>query len=161
MGIGVVLVFVAITFILREPRVAGKLGHAITAICWLMIAFLVTRQPISTVLAALMIPRAAMILLAWIARPAVDAPALQKRMTRSKAISAIVLGIASMVLTGWPTMFLLFATTFVLIRVVMATSYARVGGIDTDSLGITRQFLEVLVLAIARLPGLSPSVAEY
>lgn len=161
MGLSAVLLFAAIPFVLREPRVGGKIGYVFAAACWLIIAFLVSQQPISTILAALLVPRAAMIMLAWIARPAVDAPALQKRMTPPKAGFAIVLGIASMVFTGWPTIFLWFATAFVLIRVVMAISYARLGGIDTNSLGLTRQSLEVLVLAIARLPGLSPSAAGY
>lgn len=165
MGVGFAAILwlcvVIAPFLLREPRVRGTFGYVFTAACWAMLALLLPRQAIFAIVASQIVSRAAMIVLAWSARPAADAPTLQARVTTSGAILALACGIASLVFAGWPVMFLQFATAFVVIRIVMAISYAQIGGINTDSLGYVRQSLEVLVLAIALLPKSSPSAAGY
>ncbi len=147
--------------VLREPRVGGVLGHLFTAVCWVMLAILLRHQSVMAILTSLVGSRLAMIVLAWIARPSVEAPAIQARVTSVGAIAAILLGLGLMAFSGWPTMFLLFATTFVVIRAVVWISYSHMGGISIGSLGFVRQSIEVLTLLIAGLPGSFPFVSGY
>lgn len=149
----VVLLWAGAAFVLREPRVSGFVGIALAVVSLGASSQLFpgtdTAHWAEVLIASQVLPRAAMAVLAWIARPAADgAPA---NINSTKAVLAIALGMLSAFLTGWPAL-LLMAASLLTVRVALGWSYQSLGGINRDSLGWVRQTLEVLVLLIVRLP---------
>ena len=149
----VVLLWAAVAFVMREPRVSGLSGIALELVCLGAASQLFpgtdSKHWAEVLIASQVVPRAAMAVLAWIARPAASGSSVD--MSSTEAIFSIALGVLSAFLTGWPAL-LLMAALLLIVRLALGWSYQSMGGINRNSLGWVRQTLEVLVLLIVRLP---------
>lgn len=149
----VLLLWAAAALALREPRVGGASGIVVLLLCLGVSSQLFPAAGsvhwAEILIASQTLPRAAMAVLVWIARPAVNFAS--QDIKSAGVIIAIAVGMLTAFLAGWPAI-LLLAASLLVVRVVLGWSYQRLGGINRSSLGWVRQVLEVVILAIAHLP---------
>lgn len=101
-------------------------------------------------IAAQAIPRAAVVGMAWVSRPAgtgLDYE-LASTLTTPMAIAAIAQGVLAAFLCGARAAVVLIVGSFLIAKLVREFFYKRRGGVDGDCLGVTEQLLEIFILAV-------------
>jgi len=164
-ALGAVIFWTAVPLFLRESFPGGTLGRVITLLTavleWRLLGVAVSiHDPLIICISAQAVPRAAVIALAWISRPAAKPPAYTQALTSWGAFLAIAQGIVAAVLAGW------FAGSLILIACYLVTRFSRLwaykstGGINQDSLAYARVGVElcVLILLSVPLPGAFPKL---
>jgi adenosylcobinamide-GDP ribazoletransferase len=145
--------------ILKDSRIGtyGAVAIALSLIArWQALEHAPVARVLTICLAAQAVPRAAMVALAWVSRPAGDGLGLafSSSLTTAAAIAAIVEGVAAALLTGWRPALLIVAGCYVFVRVARWYFYRRIGGVNGDCLGATEQLLEVFILILFASPKL-------
>ena len=95
-------------------------------------------------------PRAGMVALAWVSRPVGTGLGLafSSTLTTSGALIAIGQGIVAALVCGLRAGLTLIVGGYLIIRLMRAYFYRRIGGVNGDCLGATEQLLEVFVLVL-------------
>lgn len=138
--------------ILRDSRI-GAHGALVLVfgvlLRWQALSALVA-EPMSALAAAQGLPRAALVALAWISRPAGSklAAALNATLTTPLALIAIAQGFVLALLCGYPASLWLIAGTVILVLAARRYFYARLGGVNGDCLGALSQTVETYVLLV-------------
>jgi adenosylcobinamide-GDP ribazoletransferase len=139
--------------ILKDSRIGtfGAVAIVLSLLArWQAIDQLADPRVIQIFIAAQAVPRAAMVALAWISRPAGDGLGLafSSTLTTPAAVIAIAQGIGAAFLCGWRSGFVIVAVSYGVIRVARWYFYRRIGGVNGDCLGATEQILEIFVLVL-------------
>jgi cobalamin synthase len=98
-------------------------------------------------IAAQAVPRAAMVGLVWVSRPAANFT-LSSSLRTPAAIAALGQGILAASLVGLRAGVVLIVGSFLIAKLVREYFYKRWGGVNADAMGATQQFLEIFTLTI-------------
>jgi cobalamin synthase len=100
-----------------------------------------------------MIPRSAMVALAWIGLPGVVGPRniLADALSSTSALIAIAEGFLVAILSGWRFAVVSIAVAYVNMDGVRKTAISRLGGVNGTALGAVRQVLEIFLLVLLTL----------
>ncbi len=145
--------------ILKDSRIGTYGAVAIVlsvAARWQALQHIPASKILAVCIAAHAVPRAAIVALAWVSRPAGDGLGLvfSSSLTSMAAIGAILQGVAAAMLPGWRPALLLVAGAYAIVRGARAYFYHRIGGINGDCLGATEQLLEIFILILFASPKL-------
>lgn len=150
--IAVAVLWGALAFAPRENSRFGVAAAVIlvagTTVRWLALDALQPARVVEVYLASQTVPRAAMIVMAWVSRPAGNgsAESFAKRLTIPVALIAIVIGIGAAFLCGVRPGMGILVGVYLIVRVVIWFSYRYAGGLTGDSLGATQVLTELFVL---------------
>lgn len=139
--------------ILKDSRI-GTYGAAAIVFSivarWQAIEHLADPRVLIIFIAAQAIPRAVIVALAWVSRPAGTGLGLAFSSTLSTpvALIAIAQGLAAAFLCGPAAGVILIAISYIVLRLAQSYFYRRIGGINGDCLGATEQILEICVLLL-------------
>jgi cobalamin synthase len=114
---------------------------------WLALDHFAGSNLLYACIAAQALPRAAMVGLAWVSRPAADYSGSSSLRTPD-AIVALSSGILGASLVGVRAGVVLIVGSFLITRLVREYFYKRWGGVNADAMGATQQFLESFTLAL-------------
>lgn len=139
--------------ILKDSRIGtyGAVAIVISLVArWQAVEHLADPRIFAVFIAAQTLPRAAIVALAWISRPAGTGLGLAFSSTLStwSAIFAMAQGVAAAFLCGAVAGALLIAISYIVIRLAQSYFYRRIGGINGDCLGATEQILEIFTLVL-------------
>ncbi len=132
----------------------GRIVYAAVALSaiarWLALENFAEPDLLAVCIAAQAVPRAAMVGLAWVSRPAGTGVgyAVSSTLTTPVAVAALVQGILAAFLCGARAGFVLIVGTFLIARLAREFAYKRWGGVNGDCLGATEQVLEIFILAV-------------
>ncbi len=137
----------------------GKLPSAIVVLSaaarWLALdnfagSYLATPGILAVCIAAQAVPRAAIVGLAWVSRPAGTGVgyALSSTLTTPVAVAAIAEGVLAAFFCGARAGIVMIVGTILIARLAREFFYNRRGGVDADCLGATEQLIEVFILAL-------------
>jgi cobalamin synthase len=120
------------------------------AVRWLAIDHLATGAVLPIFVAAQTVPRAAMIVLAWMSRPAPSGSgyAFSSTLNTWIALIAMAMGIAAAFACGLRPAAMILAGAYLIGRLVQWISYRVRGGLNAESLGVTQLSIELYVLLI-------------
>lgn len=144
----------ALAFAPREaPRfgiAAGAVLVAGVAVRWFALDALLPARVLEVYIASQTVPRAAMIVMAWVSRPAGNGTAERfgAKLTIPVAMIAIVVGIAAALLCGVRPGMGILVGSYLIVRLVIWFSDRYAGGLTGDSLGITQLLTELFVLLL-------------
>lgn len=135
----------------REDARIGAAGAAALILSvvarWQALEHLANPQVLVICIAAQAAPRAAMVALAWVSRPAGSGLlAFSSTLTTPAALAAIALGIAASFLGGFRAGVIIIAGTYLILRLAQWHCYKRIGGINLNCLAATEQALEIFIL---------------
>lgn len=138
--------------ILRDSRIGTYGAVAIVLsflLRWQAIEHL-SSPAIEMFIATQAVPRAAMVALAWVSRPAGVGLgfAFSSTLTTPVALFAIAQGAAAALLCGLRPAIVIAGISYVTIRAARWYFYRRLGGVNGDCLGATEQILEILILVL-------------
>ena len=145
------------TAIARVPREDGHMGTAGMAALafsviarWLAIEHLATERLLAVMIASQAVPRAALVGLAWISRPAGTGRGfrLSSTLTTIAAAPAMALGIAAALACGLRPGVIIALGAYLTVRGVQMYFYRTRGGVDADGLGVVEQMLEIFILVL-------------
>ena len=105
-------------------------------------------SPILACLIVQTVPRAVVVVFAWISRPAAEPPPHIATLTSIGAGFAIVQGILVASLAGWLAAALIVSIGYLVVRLVRTWAYRTAGGVSQNSLAYARLALEVAVLSV-------------
>src|SRR4051812_22998702 len=154
-ALAAVLFWTLVPLLFEEYSVSGNGGKVLlfasVLVRWWAFRFIppdASNQLLALLIATQVVPRAAMIGLAWISRPAAGGPVnyLAATMSSVPALFAMLQAIIAVTFCGWRFAVVAMASAYVVVNVVRKLSYRRAGGVDANGLGIVRQLLEVLLL---------------
>jgi len=165
----IVAVWTVLSLAFGEYRVKGLWGATFLVATWLSRAWALPQinfhlyaggSIFVAIIVAQVVPRAALIALAWVTRPGVAGPAkeLAATLTTSSALSAIALGLVSIALggyyCGWLYAITILLLTYIAVQLMRLWFNRLAHGVTADGLGLLRQVLEVafLWLLTVRLP---------
>ncbi len=139
--------------ILKDSRIGtyGAVAIVVSILArWQAIEHLADSRVLEIFIAAQAVPRAAMVALAWVSRPAGSGLGLAFLSTLSTPIAliAIAQGIAAAFVCGARAGFVTVAASYIVIRIAQWYFYRRIGGINGDCLGATEQILEIFILVL-------------
>jgi adenosylcobinamide-GDP ribazoletransferase len=139
--------------ILKDSRIGtyGAVAIVLSIIArWQAIEHLADARVFEIFIAAQAVPRAAIVALAWVSRPAGTGLGLAFSSTLSTpvALFAIAQGIAAAFACGARGGFVIIAIAYLMIRGAQFYFYRRIGGINGDCLGATEQILEITILVL-------------
>jgi cobalamin synthase len=137
----------------RVPHEGRLLYAAVTlsaVLRWLALDSFAGPSILTACIAAQAMPRAAMVGLAWVSRPAGTGIgyAFTSTLTTPAALTAIAQGILAALLCGGRVGVVLMVGAFLIVRLAREFAYKRAGGVNGDCLGVTEQILEIFVLAV-------------
>lgn len=117
---------------------------------WQALEYLATPRVLATLMASQAVPRAAMVAMAWVSRPAGSGLgyALASTLSTPAAMVAMALGAAAALLCGWRAGFAIIAGLVLIVQATQGWSYRRLGGVNGDCLGFTEQLIEIFILAM-------------
>ncbi|HML15931.1 MAG TPA: adenosylcobinamide-GDP ribazoletransferase, partial [Bryobacteraceae bacterium] len=117
---------------------------------WQAIEHLAGWPGIEIFIASQAVPRAAMVALGWVSRPAGAGLgfAFSSTLTTGAALFAIAQGILAALLCGLRPAIVIAGISYVTVRAARWYFYRRLGGVNGDCLGATEQILEILVLVL-------------
>jgi adenosylcobinamide-GDP ribazoletransferase len=144
--------------ILKDSRIGtfGAVAVVLSVIArWQALEHIPLSRAFEACIAAQAVPRAAMVALAWISRPAGSGlgDAFTASLTTPSAMVAMIQGIAAAMLCGLRPGVVILAASYIVVRVAQWYFYRRIGGINGDCLGATEQILEILVLILLAANG--------
>jgi adenosylcobinamide-GDP ribazoletransferase len=143
--------------ILKDSRIGtfGALAVAMSVLVrWQALDHVVTARGelgvLEVCVAAQALPRAAMVALAWVSRPAGTGLGLafSSTLTTPAALVAIAQGIAVALILGTRAAVAIVAGAYFIVRLARWYFYRRIGGVNGDCLGATEQILEIFVLLL-------------
>ncbi len=139
--------------ILKDSRIGtfGAVAIVLSILArWQALEHLTTDRLIEVFIASQAVPRAAIVALAWISRPAGTGLGLAFSSTLSTgaAVTAIAQGIAAALFCGLRPGAAIILGSYLAIRLAQAYFYRRIGGVNGDCLGATEQVLEISVLIL-------------
>jgi adenosylcobinamide-GDP ribazoletransferase len=139
--------------ILKDSRIGtyGAVAIVLSIVArWQAIEHLAGVNVFAVFIAAQAVPRAAMVALAWVSRPAGSGLGLAFSATLSTpvALIAIAQGIAAALLCGVRGGITIVLAAYLAIRIAQWYFYRRIGGVNGDCLGATEQILEIFVLVL-------------
>src|SRR5579862_809708 len=126
--------------ILKDSRIGtfGAVAIVLSVIArWQAVEFLSTPGVVEVFIAAQAVPRAAMVGLAWVSRPA-----------GTGAVIALAQGVAAAFLLGVRPGVAIGLGSYLIVRIARWYFYRRIGGVNGDCLGATEQILEIFVLVL-------------
>lgn len=117
---------------------------------WQALQYLATPNLFAAIVASQTVPRAAMVALAWISRPAGSGlgSAFASTLGTGPAVAAIAQGVIAAFATGVRPGIAILAGSVLILRLVQVWFYRRLGGVNGDCLGFTEQILEIWVLVL-------------
>ncbi len=117
---------------------------------WQALEYLATPRVLATLVASQAVPRAAMVAMAWVSRPAGSGLgyALASTLSTPAAIVAMALGAAAALLCGWRAGFAIIAGSVLIVQATQVWSYRRLGGVTGDCLGFAEQLIEIFILTM-------------
>ena len=123
---------------------------AAIALRYMLIENLAGPGVLAIFIAAQTVPRAAMIAIAWVSRPAGYGIAHQfsSTLTTPAALISILIGVAAAIPCGVRAAAMILVGAFLIIRVVRWFAYRYAGGVNGNLLGATQLFTELFVLAM-------------
>lgn len=138
--------------VLRDSRI-GTYGAVAIVLSFLLRwqALAQTGSPgIEVFIASQAVPRAAMVALAWVSRPAGTGLGLafSSVLSTPAALAAIAQGVVAAFLCGLRPGIVIAGISYVTIRAARWYFYRRIGGVNGDCLGATEQILEILILVL-------------
>jgi cobalamin synthase len=100
--------------------------------------------------AAQTVPRAALIAIAWVSRPAGEGVAYEFSSTLTTPVSLIgmLIGVAAALWCGVRPAAMIVVGTYLIIRAVRWFAYRYAGGVNGNLLGVTQLFTELFVLGM-------------
>jgi cobalamin synthase len=137
--------------VLHEGRLPSATVALSAAAHWLALDNFAPGPGILAVcIAAQAVPRAAIVGLIWISRPAGTGLgyALSSTLTTPIAVAAIAQGVLAAFLCDPRAGVVLIVGTILVARLAREYFYNRRGGVDADCLGATEQLLEIFTLAL-------------
>ena len=127
-------------------RVAGRTAVVVSLLWrWQALARLAA-APLVLLPAALALPQAAMVALAWIARPAPAGREFAARLGSAEAIGAILLGVVVAVPAGARLGWFALSACTLLVFALRRWCERRAGGVSRDMLGVLEQAAECVIL---------------
>lgn len=137
--------------ILKDSRIGtfGAVAIVLSLVArWQAIEHLDTANIWPVLIASQAVPRAAIVALAWVSRPAGTGLGLafSSTLTTPAALIAIAQGLAAALACGLRPGLVIALGSYVVIRGAQAYFYQRIGGINGDCLGATEQMLEIFIL---------------
>ena len=142
--------------VVHEDRIVYA-AVALSAIArWLALENFAGPDLLAVCIAAQAVPRAAIVGLAWVSRPAGTAGpggtgmgyALSSTLTTPAAVAALAQGVLAAFLCGARVGVVLIVGCFLIARLAREFAYKRWGGVNGDCLGATEQVLEIFILAV-------------
>jgi len=139
--------------ILKDSRIGtfGAVAIVLSFLArWQAVEQIADPRLIQVFIAAQAVPRAAMVALAWVSRPAGTGLGLEfsSTLTTPVAVIAIAQGIAAAFLCGLRPGIVIVAASYAVIRIARWYFYRRIGGVNGDCLGATEQILEIFILVL-------------
>ena len=139
--------------ILKDSRIGtfGAVAIVLSVIArWQAVEFLSTPGVVEVFVTAQAVPRAAMVGLAWVSRPAGTGLGLAFASTLTTPIALIALaqGLIAAFLLGVRPGVAIGLGSYLVIRVARWYFYRRIGGVNGDCLGATEQILEIFILVL-------------
>jgi fucose permease len=132
------------------PGLRGSLIHAIVALVgWQLLDL--ADNPALAILIAQVVPRAAVVTLAGISRPAAKSSIDLAMLSSGGAVLAILQGLLAAAFAGWLAGTLILVTCYMAIRLTRAWAYRSSGGIHHVSLAYAWLAVEVSTLAVLAL----------
>lgn len=129
----------------------GKFPYVTIALAtlakWLALAHFSGSNLFLSCIAAEAVPRAGMVGLAWVSRPAADY-SLSSNLRTPAAIAALSQGVLAASLFGVRAGVVLIVASFLIAKLVREYFYKRWGGVNADAMGATQQLLEIFTLAM-------------
>lgn len=143
--------------ILKDSRIGtyGAVAIVLSIVArWQALQHVPAARILMVCIIAQAVPRAAMVVLAWISRPSGDGLGLAflSSLNTTGAILALIQGLIASMLLGWRPGLLIIAGTYLIVRGARAYFYKRIGGINGDCLGATEQLLEIFILILFASP---------
>jgi cobalamin synthase len=135
----------------RKTGVQGWIVLAATiALRFMLIENIAGPNVLAMFIAAQTVPRAGMIAIAWVSRPAGYGIAhkFSSTLTTPAALISIAIGVAAATLCGVRPAAMILVGAFLIIRVVRWFAYRYAGGVNGNLLGATQLFTELFVLAM-------------
>src|SRR5262249_36600047 len=117
---------------------------------WQAVEHLAAGRILEIMIASQAVPRAAIVALAWISRPAGTGLGLafSSTLTTPAAALAILQGIVAALACGIRPGVVILLGSYLVIRMTQSYFYKRIGGINGDCLGATEQILEIFILVL-------------
>lgn len=143
--------------ILKDSRIGtyGAVAIVLSIVArWQALQHVPAARILMVCIIAQAVPRAAMVVLAWISRPSGDGLGLAflSSLNTTRAILALLQGLIASMLLGWRPGLLIIAGTYLIVRGARAYFYKRIGGINGDCLGATEQLIEIFILILFASP---------
>jgi cobalamin synthase len=141
-------------FVPREDRAYGFRRAMISTVNIvtrsLLLVNLATPRVGEVLVVAQVIPRASMIALAWVSRPAPWGVGYEfsSTLVSWEALIAILEGVAAAMWLGIRPGVMIIAGTYLILRLVQWLSYRYQGGVNADALGMTQLLTEFFVLLL-------------
>jgi cobalamin synthase len=150
-----VVFWVAAGRVLHEGRLPNTVVALSAVARWLALenfagSYFAIPSVLTVCIAAQALPRAAIVGLAWVSRPAGSGLgyALASTLTTPVAVVAIAEGVLAAFLCGARAGVVLIMGTFLIARLTREYFYHRRGAVDADCLGATEQLLQIFTLAL-------------
>ena len=139
--------------ILKDSRIGtyGAVAIVLSIIArWQAIEHIYSVNIFAAFVAAQATPRAAIVALAWVSRPAGSglAQMFASTLTTPAAVIAIAQGIAAAFACGLRPGLTIVLGSYLILRVAQWYFYRRIGGVNGDCLGATEQVLEIFILVL-------------
>lgn len=156
-ALAVVMFWTAVPLLLGEPFATGATGRVVILLSllfeWQFFQLAVAEHDALMVcIAAQAVPRAAVLALAWISRPAATPPSYTRSLDSTGALLAMALGMAAAFLTGWFSGMLILAACYLATRLLRVWAYKNTGGVDQKTLAYAHRVLEICVLLALSVP---------
>jgi adenosylcobinamide-GDP ribazoletransferase len=141
------------TAILKDSRIGtyGAVAIVLSIVArWQAIEHLTSINIFAAFIAAQATPRAGIVALAWVSRPAGTGlgHAFASTLTTPVALFAISQGIAAALACGIRPGLTIILGSYLILRVAQWYFYRRIGGVNGDCLGATEQILEIFILVL-------------
>jgi adenosylcobinamide-GDP ribazoletransferase len=139
--------------ILKDSRIGtfGAVAIVLSVIArWQAVQLLSTSAVVEVFIAAQAVPRAAMVGLAWVSRPAGTGlgAAFASTLTTPAALIALAQGVIAAGLLGLRPAVAIALGAYLVVRAARWYFYRRIGGVNGDCLGATEQILEIFILVL-------------
>jgi adenosylcobinamide-GDP ribazoletransferase len=139
--------------ILKDSRIGtfGAVAIVLSVIArWQAVQLLSTPGVLEVFIAAQAVPRAAMVGLAWVSRPAGTGLGLafSSTLTTPIALIALAQGALAAFLLGVRPGVAIGLGSYLVVRGARWYFYRRIGGVNGDCLGATEQILEIFILVL-------------
>ena len=156
-ALAVVLFWAAVPLFIGEPFATGATWRIVILLSllfeWQFFQIAVAaRDPLLVCIATQAVPRAAVIGLAWISRPAATPPRYTQSLNSAGALLVIAQGIVAAFLTGWFSGALILAACYLATRLLRVWAYKNTGGVDQKTLAYAHRVLEICVLLALSVP---------